>query len=116
MYGSFHRGLLGREICILLIDKMSRKTFIQTLKTRSEVAIATLELIKTKLSRTQATLIYLRSNGAKDYKTKLLHDFLCQQGISHEATERHCRQSNGYPEKLNVNMMDKVAASLSMHT
>jgi len=40
------------------------------LKSRSEVAAATLELIKKEQRRTQASLVYLRNDGAKDYKTE----------------------------------------------
>jgi hypothetical protein len=70
---------------------MSRKAFIKTLKSRSEVAAATLELIKKEQRRTQASLVYLRNDGAKDYRTKVLQDFLRQEGISHEVTERYCK-------------------------
>jgi hypothetical protein len=62
------------------MDEMSRKAFIKTLKSRSKVAAATLELIKKKRNRTQASLMYLRDDGAKDYKTRVLQDFLRQEG------------------------------------
>jgi hypothetical protein len=91
---------------------MSRKAFIKTLKSQSEVAVAMLELIKKKQRRTQAPFVYLRNGGAKDYKTKILQDFLCQEGISHEVTERHCPQSNGLAERLNLTIMDKVHCML----
>jgi len=42
----------------------------------------------------QAPLISLRNYGAKDYKTKVLQDFLRKEGISHEVTARYCPQSN----------------------
>jgi hypothetical protein len=45
---------------------MSRKAFLKTLKSRSEVAAVTLELIKKEQRKTQASLIYLRNDGAKD--------------------------------------------------
>ena len=80
----------------------------KTLKSRSEVAAATLELIKKEQRRTQASLVYLRKDGAKDYKTKVLQDFLRQEGISHEVTERYCPQSNGLAERLKLTIMDKV--------
>ena len=93
--GPFIEGYWGEKFCLLFIDEMSRKAFIKTLKSRSEVATATLELIMKEQSRTRASLVYLRNDGAKDYKTKVLQDFLRQEGISHEATERYCPQSNG---------------------
>jgi hypothetical protein len=55
---------------------MSRKAVIKTLKSRSEVAAATLELIKKKQRRTASSWMYLRNGGGKDYKTKELQDFL----------------------------------------
>jgi transposase InsO family protein len=91
---------------------MSRKAYIKTLKYRSEVAAATLELIEKEQRRTQASLVYLRNDGAKDYKTKVLQDFLRQKGISHEVTERYCPQSNGLAERLNLTIMDKVLHKL----
>ena len=42
--------------------------------------------------------------------TKVLQDFLRQEGLSHEVTERQCPQSIGVPEKLNL-----TAPCLSMH-
>jgi len=85
--GLFIEGYWGEKYCLLFIDEMSRKAFIKTLKSRSEVAAATLELIEKEQRRTQASLVYLRNNGSKDYKTKVLQDFLRQEGISHEVTE-----------------------------
>ena len=59
------------EYCIHFIDEMSRKAFMKTLKSRYEVAAATLELIKKERSRTQASLIVLRHRGAQDYKNEI---------------------------------------------
>jgi len=42
-------------------------------------------------------------DGAKDYKTKVLQDFLCQEVI-----ETCCPQSNGLAERLNLTIMDNV--------
>jgi hypothetical protein len=53
-----------------------KKGFFKTLKSQSEVAAATLELIKKEQRRTQASLVYLKNDGAKDYKTKVLQGFL----------------------------------------
>ena len=78
--GPFIEGYWGEKCCLLFIDE-------KTLKSRSEVAATTLELIKKEQRRTQASLVYLRNDGAKDYKTKVLQDFLRQEGISHEDTE-----------------------------
>jgi len=91
---------------------MSRKAFIKTLKSRSEVAAATLELIKKEQRRTQASLVYLSNDGAKDYKRKVLQDFLRQKGISHEVTERYCSQSNWLADRLDLTIMDKVRCML----
>ena len=110
--GPFIEGYWGETYCLLFIDEMSRKAFIKTLKSRSKVAAATLELIKKKRNRTQASLMYLRDDGAKDYKTRVLQDFLRQEGVSHEATERYCPQSNGMAERLNLTIMDKVRCML----
>jgi hypothetical protein len=89
-----------------------RKAFIKTLKSRSEVAAATLKLIKKEQPRTQASLVYLRNDGAKDYKTKVRQDFLRQAGISHVVTVRYCPQSNGLAKRLNLTIMDKVHCML----
>jgi hypothetical protein len=58
--------------------------------------------------RIQESLIYLRRDGAKDTKTKVLQNFLLQDGISHEVTERYYRQSNGLAERLNLTIINKV--------
>jgi len=91
----------GEKYCLLFIDEMSRKAFIKT-------HAATLELIKKEKRRTQASLVYLRNDGVKDYKPKVLQEFLRQEGISHEVTERYCPQSNGLAERLKLTIMDKV--------
>jgi len=91
---------------------MSRKALIKTLKSRSEVVAATLELIKKEQRKNQASLVYLRNDGAKHYKTKVLQDFLRQEGISHEGTERYCSQSKRLAERLNLAIMDKVRCML----
>ena len=100
--------------CLLFIDEMSRKAVIKTLESRSEISVASLELIKIEKEqrRTQASLVYLKNDGAKDYKTKELQDFLRQEGISHEVTERYCRQSNVLAERLNTTITDKVCCIL----
>jgi hypothetical protein len=64
--GPFIQGYWGEKYCLRFIDEMSKKAFIKTLKSRSEVAAATLELIKKEQRRTQASLVYLRNDGAKD--------------------------------------------------
>jgi len=105
---------LHRELkyCLLFIDEMSRKAFIKTLKSRSQVAAVTLELIKKEQCRTPSSLVYLRNDEAKDYKTKVLQDFLRQEGNSHEVTERYCPQSNGLAERLYLTIMDKIRCVL----
>ena len=85
--GPFIEGYWGEKYCLLFIDEMSRKAFVKTLKSRSEIAAATQKLIKKEQRRTQASLFYLRNDGAKNYKTPALQDFLRQEGISHEDTE-----------------------------
>jgi len=110
--GPFIEGYWGEKYCLLFIDEMSRKAFIKRLKSRSKVAAATLELIKKEQRRIQASLVYLRNNGAKDYKTKVLQDFLRQEEIIHEVIERYCPQSNGLAERLNLTIMDKVRCML----
>ena len=54
----------------------------------------------------------MRNDGAKDYKTKVLQDFLRQVGISHEVSKRYCPRSNGLAERLNLTIMDKVGCIL----
>ena len=73
--GPFIEGYWGEKHCLLFIDEMSRKAFIKTLKFLSEVAAATLELIKKEQSSNQASLVYLRNDGAKDYKRKYCKTF-----------------------------------------
>jgi hypothetical protein len=51
-------------------SRRCQERFYQDSETRSEVAAATLELIKKKQRRTQASLINLRKDGARDFKTK----------------------------------------------
>ena len=62
--------------------------------------------------RTQASLVCLRNDGAKDYKMKLLQDFLRQERIRHDVTEGYCPQSNRLSERLNVTIMDKFCCML----
>ena len=61
----------GEKNHLLFIDEKKRKAFGKTLKSRSEVAAATLEPIKKEQRRTQASLIYLRNDEVKDYKKKV---------------------------------------------
>jgi len=87
---SYAQQLLERvhsDVKGTFIEEMSCKAFMKTLKSRSEVAAATLELIKKEQRRTQASLVYLRNGEAKVFKTKVLQDFLLQEGISHEDTK-----------------------------
>ena len=67
--GPFIEGYLGEKYGFLFMDEMSRNAFIKTLKSRTEVAAATLGLMKKEQRRTQASLVYLRNDGAKGYKT-----------------------------------------------
>jgi len=62
--GPFIEGYCGEKYCVLSSKEMSRKAFIKTLKSRSEVAASTLELIQKEQRRTQASLVYLRNDGA----------------------------------------------------
>ena len=99
--------MLGRKI----LSPFHRRD-VKTLKSQTEVAATTLELVKKEQRITQASLVYLRNDGAKDYKTKVLQDFLRQEGISHEVTERYCPQSNGLAKRLHLTIMDKVRCML----
>jgi len=51
-------------------------------------------------------------DGAKDQPTKVLQEFLRQEGLSHEVTERYCPQSIGLGERLNLTIRDKVLCML----
>jgi len=50
--GPFIEGYWGEKYCLLFIDEMTTKAFIKTLKSRSEVAAATVELIKKEQRKT----------------------------------------------------------------
>jgi len=109
---SFHRGLLEEKTLFPFHQRVIEKGFIKTLKFRSEVAAHTLELIEKKQRRTPASLIYLKRDGAKDYLTKALQDFLRQEVISHEVADTYCPQSNGLAERLNLTIMGNVRCML----
>jgi hypothetical protein len=74
LFEQFHwdQGLVGRKIMFLFSRRDVKKDLRQETETRSEVATITLELIKKKQPRTQASLIYLRNYGANDYTTQAL--------------------------------------------
>jgi len=105
--GPFVYGYWEEKYCLLVIEEMSRKVVSKKLKSRSKVVAGTLELIKKQQGRTQESLVYLRDNGAKDYKTKVLQDFLGQEGICHDVPERYCPQSNGLYKRLNLTIVGK---------
>jgi hypothetical protein len=71
---------------------------------------ATHDQIKKGERRTQASLIYLKKNGAKDYKTKAQQEFLRQEEISHDVTERCYPRSNELSERLNLTIMENSQA------
>jgi len=63
----------------LKLSKFSRWTsYAQQLLERFHSDV--MELIKKEQRMTQASLVYLRNDGAKDCKTKVLQDFLRQEG------------------------------------
>jgi hypothetical protein len=90
--GPLIEDISGEKHCLLFIDEMSRKAFIRVMKSRAQVSAATMELMRKEQRKTQATLVYLRDNGAKEYNVKALLEFLRQVGITHEITVRYCPQ------------------------
>jgi len=120
--GPFAEVYWGEKYCLLFIDEIWGKVFLKTVKNRSEAVAAALELMKKEQRKTQAVLIYKRSNRSKEYKKKVLQDVLRQEKISHKVSERYWSQSNGLDRRLNLTIMDKVfcmlndATSLSITT
>jgi hypothetical protein len=68
--GPFVYGYWEEKYCLLVIEEMSRKVVSKKLKSRSKVVAGTLELIKKQQGRTQESVVYLRDDGAKDYKKR----------------------------------------------
>jgi len=114
--GPFIEGYWGEKYCLLFIDEMSRKAFVKTLKSRSEVAAATLELIKKEQHRTQASLVYLRSDGAKDYKTKVMQDLYAKRKSVVMLPKDTALNQMDWPRDSTSPSWTRFAACLSMQT
>ena len=95
---------------------MSRKAFVKTLKSRSEVAAATLELIKKEQHRTQASLVYLRNDGTKDYETKYCKTFYAKRQSVITFPKDTVLNQTDWPRDSTSPSLTRFAACLSMQT
>ena len=111
-HGSFYREILGRKT----LSPFHRRDVKQGFYQDTEIPIwgsGRHAGAHWEGAPKESSIIGLtRKDGAKDYKTQVLHKLLRQEGISHEVTERYCPQSNGLVESLNLTVMVKVRCML----
>jgi len=106
----------GEKNHLLFIDEKKRKAFGKTLKSRSEVAAAPLELIKKKQSRTQASLVYLRNDGTKDYETKYCKTFYAKRKSVMRLPKDTVLNRMDWPRDSTSPSWTRFAVCLSMRT
>ena len=111
--GPLPTGLDGEKYAGVFIDEMSRFVFVVLLKQKGHVSQELISICKREQRKLSAHILTLRVDGAKEFiKSKALLDFLKDEGITQEISERYYPQSNGLVERVNRTLIEKTRCFL----
>jgi hypothetical protein len=97
---------------IMLIDDLSRKTWIFFMKKKDEVLSRFVEFKALVENQTSKTIKVVRSDNGGEYISNAFRDLCAKEGIRRELTAPHNPQQNGVDERKNRNIVGAAKAML----
>ena len=106
-------SLSGCMYFVSFIDDFSRKTWIYTLKNKSEAYQAFRNFKSLVEKQTNLSIQRLRCDGGGEYFSGEFIEYLQEQGIQRETTCRYTPQQNGVAERKNRHIAETARAMLN---
>ena len=106
-------SLGGSRYMATILDDFSKLSLVRPLKTKAEVAKATIDVIKLLENQSGHRLLAVRSDNGSEYLNHTLGSFFADRGVAHQTTMRYTPEQNGAAERLNRTLLDRVRAMLA---
>ncbi|KAK2975037.1 hypothetical protein RJ640_002466 [Escallonia rubra] len=105
-------SLGGSHWFVTFIDDCTRMTWVQLMKSKSEVNVLFQQFCKMIHTQYNARIQVLRSDNGGEYLSAELQQYLKAHGIIHQTTCSNTPQQNGVAERKNRHLLEVVRASL----
>ncbi|KAK3013785.1 hypothetical protein RJ639_010144 [Escallonia herrerae] len=105
-------SLGGSRWFVTFIDDCTRMTWVQLMKSKSEVNVLFQQFCKMIHTQYNARIQVLRSDNGGEYLSAELQQYLKAHGIIHQTTCSNTPQQNGVAERKNRHLLEVVRASL----
>ncbi|KAK2967762.1 hypothetical protein RJ640_029658 [Escallonia rubra] len=102
----------GSRWFVTFIDDYTRMTWVQLMKSKSEVNILFQQFCKIIHTQYNARIQVLRSDNGGEYLSAEIQQYLKAHGIIHQTTCSNTPQQNGVAERKNRHLLEVVRASL----
>ena len=98
----------GSKYFVTFIDDYSRYTYIYFMKQKSEVLEKFKEFVNVMQNITGKHIKVLRSDNGGEYTSKVLSEYMKQQGIIHQTTTPYNPAQNGLAERMNRTLVESA--------
>ncbi|KAK2988761.1 hypothetical protein RJ640_025920 [Escallonia rubra] len=105
-------SLGGSRWFVTFIDDCTGMTWVQLMKSKSEVNVLFQQFCKMIHTQYNARIQVLRSDNGGEYLSAELQQYLKAHGIIHQTTCSNTPQQNGVAERKNRHLLEVVRASL----
>jgi transposase InsO family protein len=102
----------GGRYFMAVLDDFSKFAEIVIMKRKSEAKTALVDLLVRWMNLREVDVKYLRTDGGKEFLSKVVESFCVSKGITQQVTPRHTPQQNGRVERLNRTLKEKVRCML----
>lgn len=102
----------GAKYFVSFIDDCSRKVFVYTMKSKSEVYAKFVDFKAYVENQLSSKIKILRSDNGKEYMNKNFEKLCAVSGIKHETTVPYTPEQNGMCERMNRTLIEKVRCML----
>lgn len=102
----------GAKYFVTFIDDYSRKAFVFTMKSKSEVFAKFVQFKKFVENQLEKTIKIYRSDNGSEYVNNDFQQFCIASGIKIEKSAPYSPQQNGVAERMNRTIIEKVRCML----
>lgn len=102
----------GANYFVLFVDDFSRKTFLYTMKSKSEVKDKFVEFKNRVERETGRKIRTLRSDNGGEYIGNQMKSHLRECGIRHQTSAPYTPEQNGLAERMNRTIVEKARCML----
>ncbi|KAJ9541655.1 hypothetical protein OSB04_028161 [Centaurea solstitialis] len=107
------QSLGGKKYILVLVDELSRYTWVEFVKKKSQVPLLLINLLKRLQVLHGLQVRVLRSDNGTEFKNSVIEDYLTFVGITHNFSAPKTPQQNGVVERKNRTIVEAARTMLN---